>query len=67
MRREEPQPGRRVLDDQQLRQLVADPLGAHDLEPAAVLLDRGDELGDGLEAEAGDEARRAQHPQRVVA
>ena len=31
---QEPQAGRRVVDHQQLRQLVADPLGAHHLEPA---------------------------------
>ncbi len=38
---EEPEARRRVVDDEQLRELVADPLRAHDLEPAAVLADRG--------------------------
>ena len=63
---EEPQPGARVVDEQQLRQLVADALGAHDLEPVPQLDDRGDERRVGLEPELRDEARRAQHAQRVV-
>ena len=32
---EEPQPGRRVVDDDQLVELVADALGRHDLQPVA--------------------------------
>ena len=46
---EEPQPGRRVGQHEQLRELVADALRAHDLEPTVQLLDRGHELGVGLE------------------
>ena len=63
---EEPQPGRRAVDDDQLVELVADPLGRHDRQPVAPLDDGGDELGHRLQAEAGDEAGRPQHPQRVV-
>ncbi len=63
---EEPQAGRRAVDDDQLVQLVADPLGRHDRQPLTPLDHRGDQLRNGLEAEAGDEARRAEHAQWVV-
>ena len=67
MRARNQRPGRRVVDDEQLRQLVADPLGAHDLEPArGARSTAATQLGHRLEPEAGDEARRPQHPQRVV-
>ena len=65
--RDQPEPGRRIVGEQQLRQLVADPLGADDLQPLAHLLDRVHEIRVGLEAERRDEPRRAQHAQRVVA
>ena len=60
-------PGRRVVDDEQLVELVADPLGRHDLEPVAHARARAaTSAGVGLEAVAGDEAGRPQHAQRVV-
>ena len=64
--REEPQARLRVGRDEQLAELVADPLRAHDLEPVAVPRHRLDHLGVGLELERRGEPRRAQHPQRVV-
>ena len=63
---EEPQPGRRCVDDDQLVQLVADPLGRHDLESRSPVDDGGDELGHGRQAVAGDEPGRPQHAQRIV-
>ena len=63
---EEPQPGRRVVDRDQLVELVADALRRDDLEAARHALDGGDELGVGLELVTGDEARGAQHPQWIV-
>ena len=52
-RREKPQARRWVRHHQQLRQLVADPLGAHDLEPIAELFHRRDEFRIGSEARTG--------------
>ena len=63
---QEPQAGRGVVDDEQLVQLVADPLGRHDLEPAGHGRGRGDERGIGREPVAGDEPGGPQHAQRVV-
>ena len=63
---EEPESGARVVDEEELRQLVTDALGAHDLEPVAQLHDRVGQRRVGLEAELRDEPRRAQHAQRVV-
>ena len=55
---EEPQAGRRSVDDDELVELVADALGGHDRQPIAPLDDGGDELGDRLQAVAGDEPGR---------
>ena len=63
---EEPQARAGVVDQQELRELVADALRAHDLEPVAQLDHCGDERGIGFEVELRDEARRTEHPQRVV-
>jgi hypothetical protein len=63
---EEPQPRRGVECHQQLRELVADALGADDLEPAVQLDDRRDERGVGLEVERGNEAGSAEHPEGIV-
>ena len=56
-----------MVDGDQLVELVADALGRHDLEAVVHRVDGGDQLGDGLQVVAGDEAGGAQHPQRVVA
>ena len=64
---EEPQAGGRVVDHEQLVELVADPLGRHDLEPAdACSRTAATSAVVGREAVAGDEPGRPQHPQRVV-
>ena len=63
---EHPQPRRRVVDQQQALQLVADPLDADDLETVGHGRDRRGELGRRGERERRDEAGRAQHPQGVV-
>ena len=64
---QEPQSGRRVVDDHQLVELVADALGRHDLESCRHGRDGIDELGGRVELVPGDEPGRAQHAQRVVA
>ena len=63
---EEPEAVRRVVDQEQLRQLVADALRAHDLQAVRVLDDGTRQLRHGFEPEVRDEARRPHHPQRVV-
>ncbi len=63
---EEPQPRARILDQQQLRQLVANSLGTDDLEPLPELPDRAHQLGLGREVEVGDEPCRAEHAERIV-
>ena len=63
---EEPQPGRRMVDGDQLVELVTDPFRRHDLEPRRHRRHRADELLGRCEFVAGDEAGRPQHPQRVV-
>ncbi len=63
---EQPHPRARMVDDDELVELVADSLRGDDLEPAAQLADRVDERVVGCEPVAGDEARGAQHAQRVV-
>ena len=65
---EEPQPGRRVVDRDQLVELVADALGRHDLQAAGhALATASTSSSTGSRLVAGDEAGRPQHPQRVVA
>ncbi len=64
---DEPQTRRGLVHRHQLVELVADPLGRHDRQPVVHGRHRGGDLGNGLEPEAGQKARRAQHPQRVVA
>ena len=51
---------------EQLGELVADPLGGHDLEAVVHLLDRPHHARGGGEFELRGEPRRAEHPQRVV-
>ena len=51
----------------QLVELVADPLGRHDLQAVVHRLHRVDEVRLRLEVVAGDEPGGPQHPQRVVA
>ena len=63
---EEPEPRGRVVDDEQLAELVADALRRHDVEPAHQLVHRADQGGVGREAVARDEPGGPQHPQRVV-
>ena len=63
---QEPEPGRGVVDDEELVQLVADPLGRHDLHPVAQLLDRRLQRSVGLQAVCRDETRRSEHSQRIV-
>ena len=46
--------------------LVAHALGAHDLHASAHRLDRGHQVGIGLEPEARDEAGRPHHAERIV-
>ena len=60
-------PGGRVVDREQLVELVADPLGRHDLEPRRHRRRRLHERRVGHEAVAGDEPGGPHHPQRVVA
>ncbi len=60
----EPPPG--LVGEQQLGQLVADPLGGHDREPRRHAGHRRDHLRRDLHAELSREPRRAHHPQRVV-
>ncbi len=62
----EPQARRRLVDDDELVELVADPLRRDDGQAVVHGLDGGGDLGHGLEAETGDEARGAQHAQGVV-
>ena len=63
---EQPQARGRILGQQQLRELVANPLGTDDLEPVTQLDDRRDQLRHRRDAELRHEPRRAQHAQRVV-
>ena len=63
---QEPQPGRWVVDDQQLVELVADALGRNDLESLTHVCHRVDERRVGLQAVAGQETCRPQHAQRIV-
>ena len=46
---EEPQAGGRTVEGDQLVELVADPLGRHDLEPIGLADDGGDQVGIGFE------------------
>ena len=62
----QPQAPGRGPAQQQLAQLVADPLAGDDLEAAAALADGGQGLGGRDELQLGGEAGRPQHPQRVV-
>ena len=64
---EEPQSSSRMIGDEQLVELVADPLSRHDLEPRRHLAYRRYQLGCRRQLVRGDEAGRAEHPQRVVA
>ena len=57
----EVQPFRRVVGVQGLRQLVADALGGHDLQPLAHLRHRAHHGRIGLDVEQRDEPGRAQH------
>ena len=59
-------PARRVVGEEQLRQFVADALGADDLQALAHRGDRLEHRRVGFEAERRDEARGAQHAQRIV-
>jgi hypothetical protein len=61
------QAGPREAAEQQLGQLVGDPLDADDLEPLGHRPHRLDHLGHDGEAELAGEAGGPQHPQRVVA
>ncbi len=63
---QEPQPGRRVVDGDQLVELVADAFRRDDLETSGHAFHGVDERGVRLELVAGDETRRPQHPQRIV-
>ncbi len=56
----------RARRDQQLAQLVADPLGADDRDPVGHVDDRGTRGGIHREAQLGGEARGPHHAQRVV-
>ncbi len=60
------EPGTRVGREQQLGQLVADPLGGHDLDPLGHLADRRADVGVQPDPELGGEPRGPHHPQRVV-
>ena len=60
----QPQPG--VRRQHQLDQLVADPLGGDDLDPAGHVRHRGDDGRVDHEAELRGEARGPHHPQGVV-
>ncbi len=60
------QPEPRERRAHQLDQLVADPLGGDDLDPAGHRGHRRDHLGRHREAQLGGEARGPHHPQRVV-
>ena len=64
---DEEQAGRRMVEREQLVELVADALAGHDLEPSREPCRGLHQLVGRLQVVAGDEARRAQHPQRIVA
>ena len=64
---EEPQAPARLLDDQQLVELIADALGGDDLEPGSQLTHGLDKGRVGREVVAGDEAGGPQHAEGVVA
>ena len=59
------EPARGRLGQEQLRELLVDPLGGDDLESVVHLLDRPHTRG-GIEFELRGEPRGAEHPQRVV-
>ena len=63
---QEPQTRTGIVEHEELRELVADPLRAHDLEPVPMLANGLHELRVRLEVEARDETRGAHHAQRVV-
>ncbi len=63
---DELEPAGRRLTEQQLVELVSDPLGRHDLEPLAHRTDRGDHARGRLGPEVGGEAGGPEHPQGVV-
>ena len=63
---QEPQPRRRILDRQQLVELVPDPLGRHDRQPVAEPAHGIDEIGVGHELVAGDEPGGPHHPKGIV-
>ena len=63
---QKPQAGRRVVDGDQLVELVADAFRRDDLETGGHALHGVDERGFRLELVAGDETRRPQHSQRIV-
>ena len=65
-RREEPQARARIVDQQELGQLVTDALRADDLEAMTQLLHCRHEIGLRLEGELRQEARRPQHAKRIV-
>ena len=64
---DQPESRRRVVGQQQLRQLVADALRADDRQPTSHGGDRLNHRGIGLEREGGHEPRGAQHAQRIIA
>ena len=63
---QQPQSLARVVGQQQLVQLVADPLGGDDRDPVRHRRHRRHDLRRHLEVELGGEPGRAHHPQRVV-
>jgi hypothetical protein len=58
--------GARMPGEDQLHELVAHPLGGHDLDGRRELTHRGEHLRGRHERELGDEACGTHHPQRVV-
>jgi hypothetical protein len=60
------EPARGRLGQEQLRELLVDPLRGHDLESVVHLLDRPHHARGGDELELRREPRGAEHPQRVV-
>ncbi len=64
---QEPEPIGGMVHDDQLVEFVTDALRRHDLEPWCHLLHRGDQLVARPELVPRDEARRPQHPERIVA
>ena len=62
-----PSPGARAVGQQQLGQLVADPLGGHDGDPVGHRRHGRDHPRRRREQQLGGEPGRPHHPQRVVA